>query len=474
MPVNRDAVAAYVRRDLTTYKRLMYRQYAHAPHLDALDKALMSVTRYVETGGKAGTGRLIVEMPPRHGKTLTVSRMYPTWHLGRNPDSRVMLVSYGATLAQKNSRMARNLIAAPRYRDTFGVSLDPGSRAADAWDLQGHEGGCDAMGITGAATGKGAHVLVIDDPIKSRAEAESEVYRDNVWDAYSVDLYTRLEPGGAVVVMMTRWHQDDLIGRLLRDEPEGWERLRLPAFAEADDPLGRTEGDALWPYRYPQDVLTQARRTLGEYNWSALYQQNPTPAEGGIFKRKWFEPLMTFTPEIVRAVRYWDMAMSEKTSADYTVGVKIGQATDGHYYVLDVARRQIEWGDLTDWIASVMLTDGASVAQGLEEKGYMSRAIKELNADPRLHGYEIWGYPVDKDKLTRALPVAAKSAAGLIHITESHWTRAFIDEVCAFPNGMHDDQVDAFAGAWTMIGDEGSIVGYVTPAANPRTIAGIY
>ena len=472
--INRAAFRELVKRDLTLYKRLMYRRYTHAPHLEALDTALEQVTRYVETGGDSGIGRLIVEMPPRHGKTLTVSRLYPTWHLGRNPEHRVMLVSYGATLAHKNSRNARALMMSPRYRDTFGIELDPASRAADAWDIAGHEGGCDAMGITGGATGKGAHVLAVDDVLKSRAEAESEVYRDRIWEAFTDDLYTRLEPGGAVVVMMTRWHQDDLIGRLLRDEGEKWMRIRMPALAEQGDQLGRQPGEALWPWRYPTDALADIKTTLGEYSWSALYQQKPTPAEGGIFKRAWFEPLITYQPDIVRAVRYWDLAMSEKTAADYTVGVKIGQATDGHYYVLDVARRQIEWGELVPWLAEVMLADGAGVAQGLEEKGYMSRAIKDLNADPRLHGYEIWGYPVDRDKLTRALPVAAKAAADVINVCERPWTRDFLDEVCSFPNGAHDDQVDAFAGAWAMIGDEGSIAGYVTPALNPRAIAARY
>lgn len=470
--LNRDAFAEMARRNLTLYKRLMYRQYEHAPHLAALDRALQDVTRYVETGGREGVGRLVVEMPPRHGKTLTVSRLYPTWHLGRNPEHRVMLVSYGATLAQKNSRMARNLIASPRYHDTFGLALDAGSAAADAWDLAGHEGGCDAMGITGGATGKGAHLLIIDDPIKSRAEAESQTYRDNTWDAFTDDLYTRLEPGGAIVVMMTRWHQDDLVGRLLREQPGEWVRLRLPALAEQGDPLEREIGAALWPWRYPADVLAATKQTLGEYAWSALYQQAPTPAEGGIFKRAWFEPLCTYVPAIQYAVRFWDLAMSEKTSADYTAGVKIGVGGDGQYYVLDVARRQVDWGELVGWMASVMLLDGPEVTQGIEEKGYMTRAIQELNADPRLHSYAVFGYAVDTDKLTRALPYAARCSAGQVHVVEGHWTGDYLDELCSFPQGTHDDQVDASSGAWSMVGGEGVLdMGAVMMGVNPRAIA---
>jgi predicted phage terminase large subunit-like protein len=437
---------------LTDFKRQLYRRYLHGTHLDALDHLLTQVTRYVETRGREGIGRAIIEMPPRHGKTVTTSRLYPTWHLGRNPDHRIILVSYGATLAEKNSRYARNLIQSPRYTDLFPhVRLAKDSKAADAWDLDGYEGGMDAMGIGGGVTGKGSHVLIIDDPIKNREEAESETYREKVWDSFSDDLYTRLEPGGAVVVMATRWHVDDLIGRLLRTEPEKWHRLNMPAI---DD-----DGNALWAERFPIDVLRDIEATLGPYSWSALYQQNPTPAEGGIFKYAWFENRVSQPPEIVRAARFWDLAMSEKTTADYTVGWKMGQATDGHYYVLDVTRGQVEWGDLTEFMAQTILADGASVAQGIEEKGFMARAIQNLNADPRLHGYSVWGYPVDKDKVTRALPFAAKCAAGLIHMVNAHWTEAAIEELCSFPHGANDDQVDAASGAWTML-DEGLGVEY--------------
>jgi predicted phage terminase large subunit-like protein len=431
---------------LTAYKYAIHKHYQHAPHLEALDQLLTSITRFVETGGKEGVGRAIIEMPPRHGKTLTTSRLYPTWHIGRNPDHRAILVSYGATLAEKNSRAARNIIRSPEYQAIFPhITLAMDSKSVSAWDIEKRAGGADAMGIGGGVTGKGANILIIDDPVKNREQAESPTWPDKVWDSYTDDLYTRLEPSAGVIVMMTRWHQDDLIGRLLLNEPDKWHRLTLPAIDE--------HGEALWPERYPVPVLRDIEATLGPYSWSALYQQNPVPAEGGIFKRAWFEPRIEKVPEIVFALRYWDLAMSERTSADYTVGVKVGMGTDGHRYILDVARGQIDWGNLTEYMAGVMLADGPSVAQGIEEKGYMSRAVQALNTDPRLHGYQVWGYPVDKDKVTRALPAAAKCAAGVVHVVNAHWTEPFIDEVCSFPNGTHDDQVDAFAGAEAMMGD---------------------
>lgn len=417
----------------------------------------MQVVRHIETGGKEGIAFLVSEMPPRHGKTLNIGRFLTSWFLGRNPDYRVMYVSYGATLANKSSRLSRNLMAAPMYKAVFpGVEVDPRSSAADAWNIYNHEGGMDAMGVLGGATGKGAHLLIADDLIKNREEAESEVIREKTWDAFVDDLLTRLEPGGAVILNATRWHQDDPIGRALkileRIYGNRFARLRFPAIAEENDILGRQVGEALWPKRYPIDTLRRIEQTMGSYSFSALYQQNPVPAEGGIFKRAWFHPVDSL-PRIVHTVRYWDLAMSEKTTADYTVGVKLGQGEDGHFYIMDVARFQKEWGDVVPEIARVCMEDGANVVIGIEEAGFMSRAVQELNSDPRLHGYALFGYPVDKDKVTRALPFAARLSAGNVSILNTHWTQDYLDEMCSFPNGAHDDCVDASSGAWAMIGD---------------------
>jgi predicted phage terminase large subunit-like protein len=451
-----------LQRDFTLFKHYMYKRYQHARHLQVFDEHLMQVARYVETGGKEGIAFLISEMPPRHGKTFTLSRFFPTWFLGRNPDARVMTVSYGQSLADKNSRLARNLIPSPWYQAVFpDVQLDTQSKAVNAWNLEGHEGGMDALGVLGASTGKGANLLVCDDLVAGRDEAESEVIRERTWDAFNDDLMTRLEPGGAVVLNATRWHVDDPTGRVLKHFKEIYGdkmvRLRFPAIAEEDDVLGRNVGEALWPERYPIEVLrtTEARMsaTGGLYSWSALYQQSPVFHEGGLFKYAYFDPLVNNPPEILYAWRFWDLAMSSRDTADFTVGVKIGQAVDGHYYVLDVARKRIDWGEVTPYMAEIMLADGSKVQQGIEQKGYMSRAVTDLNLDPRLNGYAIFGHDVDTDKRTRALPFAAKCAAGVVHVVNAHWTEAYIEELCLFTGSgddMHDDQVDASSGAWAM------------------------
>lgn len=440
---------------LTAFKEAVYSRYTHAKHLALLDSYLEQVAKYVETGGKEGIGRLIIAMPPRHGKTLTVSKLFPAWYLGRNPSHRVMAVSYGQGLANKNSRFARNLIRSKAYQSIFPhTTLAAGSRAVQSWDIENTsgEGGMEALGIGGGATGKGAHVLVMDDLIKNRKQAESITYRNNTWDSLHDDLLTRLAPGGAVILMATRWHQDDPTGRFLKQEPDKWTVLNLPALAIENDAMGREIDEALWPERFGKDDLLEKQKALGPYGWTSLYQQDPKPSEGGILKAKWFETRTL--PEMVREIRYWDLAMSEKTSADYTVGLRIGLGKDGHHYITDVARGQKELADLPQFMIDVMLKDGPAVHQGFENKGYMTRAVQTVAKDARLARVVIKGYDVDTDKMTRVLPFAARAALNLIHLADKPFVKDYVDELKAFPNGANDDQVDASSGAWLMINEE--------------------
>lgn len=446
------------------FKHRIYKNYEDAPHLQLIDRALSDVVRYVETRGAEGTGYLIISMPPRHGKTVTVSKLFPAWFLAEHPEMRVILTSYGMSSVSKNSRFARNTIQSISFKDIYPyIKLAQDSKAVDAWDLAGHLGGMDAVGVGGGVTGKGGHIIIVDDPIKSRKEAESPTYRDGVWDWFTDDLYTRREPGGAIIVIMTRWHQDDLVGRLLKNDGDKWTKLIIPAIAEENDVLGRKVGEALWPERFPIEVLRDIEHTLHSYSFGSEYQQHPTPSEGGIFKRTWFSLTDGF-PEIVNVVRYWDLAMSSKTTADYTVGVKLGFGVDGRHYVLDVSRFQLEWGEVVPKIAEVAIADGVNVMIGVEEAGFMSRAVQELNSDPRLHNHAVVGYPVDKDKVTRALPFAARLGAGQVSVLNRHWTSDYLDEMCSFPNAAHDDQVDATSGAWAMIGQTDVGFGSMTHA----------
>jgi len=230
-----------------------WRNYQHTHFQQVIDNTLTRVAEYVLSGGQRGVGRVMFFMPPRHGKTTTISKMFPAWILSAAPYLRLIATSYGSKLASRNSRFVRNLIVSPSYQQQFpGVRLAEDTAAVDEWDIAQHGGGMIAAGIGAGITGHGGNIIIIDDPVKSRAEAESETYRQHGMDWYNDDLLTRLEePGGAILLMMTRWHTADLAGYLLNDDFENWIVVDFPAIAEENDALGREPGEVLWAERYP-------------------------------------------------------------------------------------------------------------------------------------------------------------------------------------------------------------------------------
>lgn len=419
-----EKILRQARRNFTTYKHLIYRPYHHAPHLEILDRALEQLARYVETEGREGIGRLIIEMPPRHSKTLSTSKLFPGWFLGNQPNCRVMLISYGHTLAFRNSRFARNAIRSPIYRAIFpGIALSDDSAAVDSWELDGHEGGCDASGITGGVAGKGAHILVIDDPIKNRAEAESKVYREAVWDAYTNDLYTRLEPGGAIIIMMTRWHQDDLIGRVLAqeddpdaDDREHWIRIRMPALIETDDdrrddPLGREFGEALWPWRYPVERLRKVAKAVGRYVWAALYEQRPQPREGGLFR--WDDidgHRVRSGPDLMRiGVAVDPTGSAEGDECGIVAG---GIARDGHIYIL--ADRSLHASSAQWARAAVQAYHDYKADRMVAEKNFGGDMVETVIRTVDKHiSFKL--VTATRGKELRAEPVSALYEQGMVH-----------------------------------------------------------
>ena len=234
--------------------------------------------------------RLMLFMPPRHGKSELASKRFPAWFLGRNPERQIISASYNSELAGDFGRAVRNIIAEDTYQDIFpDVSLAQDSQSASRWHTN-QGGSYIAAGVGSAITGRGAHLGIIDDPIKDRMEAGSELMRDRIWDWYTSVFYTRLMPGASVIIILTRWHDDDLAGRLLEDMKVGgdaWDVLSLPALAGVDDAMGRAPGDALWPEWYDHDRLEQVRSVIGPRDWSSLYQQVPQAEEGSFFLRDW-------------------------------------------------------------------------------------------------------------------------------------------------------------------------------------------
>nr|MDP9473012.1 terminase family protein [Chloroflexota bacterium] len=312
------------RRRLIPFTRRMFPAYQPARHHALIAAQLEAIER-------GELDRLIVTMPPRHGKSTLASEHFPAWYLGRNPDKRIIACSHTAQLAYTFSRRARNIVTAPAY--PFTVRLASDLSAVQSWDIAGTRGGYVAAGVGGPITGMGANVLLIDDPVKSAEEADSPTYREAAWEWWTGTARTRLEPGGAVVVIGTRWHEDDLIGRLLQSGH--WDVLHLPALSEDDA--------ALWPERFDLAALERIRTEIGSRNWEAQYQGRPSSAEGAILKREWWGWYRAGeTPTFSRIVQAWDTAYKAGRSNDWSVCTTWGEAVNG-YYLLDRYRARVEF-----------------------------------------------------------------------------------------------------------------------------------
>ena len=390
--------------------------------------------------------RLMIQMPPRHGKSETATIRYPVYRLNMDPELRVVVGAYNATLAGKFSRKAR------RIAQHAGLALSDERRAVEDWETTAG-GGMRAVGVGGGITGQGGDLIIIDDPVKNREEAESEVYREKVWSWYTDDLYTRLEPGGALIVIMTRWHMDDLAGRILAGEAaHKWTVVNLPALALENDPLGRRPGEALCPERYDEAAL-QAIKTEGqmtEYAFAALYQQDPRPRDGNMFLRAKVEIVDAVPAELKLRVRYWDKGGGPK--GDPTAGVRMAtNAERTVFYVEDVRHARVTVDDRNRLMRQTAALDGQHVRGWVEqEPGSGGKESAQLTVRD-MAGFPYYAEPVSGDKVIRAEPLAAQWQAGNVKLVRGAWNKAYLDEMEAFPSGVHDDQVDASSGAFNKL-----------------------
>lgn len=382
------------------------------------------------------------------------SKYLPAWFLGTFPDKRVIMAGYGGAFATEWGAKAREILR--EWGWVFGVNVSSETSAKDDWGIEGRLGRMYAVGVGGSLTGRGADLLIIDDPIKNHEEAASEVYRNKTWEFWRAAAYSRLEPNGAVIVIQTRWHEDDLTGRILTHEvefDEQWRKVVLPAIAEDGDPLGRERGEALWPERYDTAQLERIRKTQGSYWWSALYQQRPAPEDGLIFKRQWFSIVSEAPAQVGKAVRYWDKAGTD-AGGDYSVGCLIAER-DGVFYVVDVVRGQwssMERNRIIQQTAEIDATRyGMKMTTWVEqEPGSGGKESAELTIR-QLAGHHVKSERVTGDKETRWRPFSAQCEGGNVKLVKGKWNGEFIDELCIVPNGTHDDQADAASGAFNKL-----------------------
>jgi len=440
-PTLQQVRSELAKRNLTAFCKLLDPRYESARHIRELCEHLEAVER-------GDIKRLMVFEPPRHSKTYHVSERFPAWAMGRKPTRQLILASYAAELAEGNSRRARNLLLHPHW--PFATRLAQGSTAVNRWHTT--DGGVViAAGVGGGMTGFGADILIVDDPLRDRADAESETVRARQWGWYTDVARTRLMPGAAIVLTSTRWHADDLPGRILNSSSaDQWIVLNMPALAEQDDQLGRLEGEPLWPEWYGLDALNDLKRELGSRGWLALYQQRPTSAEGGLFKRDWwqrFDPLIMRRRGLKPRILVVDAANKAGVANDFSVATVWGKL-NGFYYVMDLWRERVEYPALKQrvrdlweqWKVPLLIEDagnGIALIQDLRRPEHTAQG-DTLRALPVL-AYD----PGRANKIARATVVTPIVEARLVHLpTDADWVRDWIEEHAAFPSAAHDDQVD--------------------------------
>lgn len=399
---------------------------------------------------------LIIEEPVRHGKSELCSRWTPAWFIVKY-QRPVLLASYEADFAAGHGRVARGIVT--DVGETYGVRLDETSRSASRWQLNGSRGGMTTSGVGGPLTGRGGALMIVDDPIKNSEEANSEVMREHLWEWWQAVFLTRREPGGKVLVIMSRWHADDLVGRLTKaDTGMRIERIRLPAIAEDGDPLGRMPGQALCPERYDEKALELTRVDVGPYSWAALYQQSPVAAGGGMFRREMFryftsrtidgETYFQIGEHLVADADCWrfatmDPAYTKGQRSDYTVlATWVVAPTDPATLLLrDVRRVRVEHADHAPMIRDAWITQSPSWI-GVEKQA----ATLSLFAEVQREGVVVRWLTPDKNKVARAETAVALVDAGRIYFPkDAPWLADFETELTTFPVGAHDDQVDVLS-----------------------------
>lgn len=399
--------------------------------------------------------RLIVMMPPRHGKSEIVSRLFPAWVLGRNPDEQIITASYSADLASAMNRDCQRIISSDNYKSIFtGTRLSEGKevgvvRNNSRFDIPGHKGHYVSAGVGGGITGVGCTVGIIDDPVKNASEADSPTYRNTAWEWYTSTFKTRFEPGAVEIVCQTRWHEDDLTGRILqiaKDDP-GTEVISFPALAEHDE-QHRETGAALWEGKYPRFALLDIQKEVGSRSWNALYQQRPAPDEGGLIKKSWFveyDPLKTYFKGI--QVRFYlDTAYTDQEKNDPCAG--LAYVKKGHdFYLIAGFSRQMDFNDQIDYVDEFCKANGYTGASVIlvEPKATGKSLVQVLRKQTNLNIKE--AIAPKESKVARVNSAAPVIEGGRVHVPKGQvWVLNFLAECAAFPNSAHDDQVDCLTG----------------------------
>jgi predicted phage terminase large subunit-like protein len=453
------------RHDFFSFMKLMHKDYIEGEHLKDLRWHLEEVER-------GNIKRLIITMPPRHSKSLHVSEDFPAWYLGRHPDRQVVAASHTMLLARKFSRKVRGKMGVPFANPRWpfpGVSVAPGNADTAGWAITGAPEGMPngyyaCVGRGGSPAGQGGDLIIIDDPIRNKEEAESEVIRESLWEWYTDTIYTRRQPGAAIIVTTTRWHEDDLTGRLLETMQQGgekWVHLHMPA-------LDENTGEYLWPEFWTEEEYELVKQMPGGV-WQSQYQGTPTAKEGALLKRHWF-PYAPHGERYLSIVQSWDTAQKPGVTNDWSVCATIGVSPTS-YDIIDIWREQVEYPDLLQaakdratWAKMAFM--GIPYTMLVEDKASGISLIQSLHAETSLPVIPIPAVQKDQ-KEQRVIDVTPLAKSHRIRLLENApWLQALLREFGQFPHGAHDDIVDA-----AMIGVRyASGIGVMKPATSKSYI----
>lgn len=408
---------------------------------------------FLEAVRRKESPRLMLTMPPRSGKTEIVSRRFPAYVFGRYPDTSIIATSYAADLASRNNRDVQKIMDDIPYGEIFPQSKLYGKnirsnvqgtylRNSDIFEVVGHKGVYKSAGIGGGITGMGGDILIVDDVFKDRSEADSPTIRNKVYNWYTSTLYTRLSPGGGILIIMTRWHTDDLCGRLLEKDKDAknWEVIEYPAIATHDEPH-RKKGEALHPERYDLEQLLQIKSDIGSRDWEALYQQKPTVDGGTVFKKEWFKYWNVLPSRFDAMITSWDMTFKGTDGTDYVVGQVWGRK-GADCYLIDQVRKRMSFTETLHEFIKLSNKYPKAIKKLVEDKANGSAVIDTLK-------HTVQGItPIEPDggKVSRAYAVTPMLEAGNVYIPSPliyKWVDDYVTELTNFPVVAHDDQVDA-------------------------------
>jgi len=404
----------------------------------------IEIIQMLERIERGELNRLMILMPPRHGKSELASIQFPAWFIGRNPDKQIIQASYSGDLAVGFGRQVRNLISSEEYQNIFSLKLAEDSQAKGRWNTDGR-GSYNAMGVGGATTGKGADVLIIDDPLKNRQDADSPVIRDNIWDWYRSTARTRLSPTGAIILIMTRWHDDDLAGRILTQGGQ-WEILKFPAIATQDEKF-RKQGEPLWADYFTLENLNLTQKDLGRYEWSALYQQEPIDEASQEFKKIWFRKRTWAEVERLNTRKFLtiDTAISKQASADYT-GICQNFIDTENIWNLKAKRMKINPTELIDLVFNLQEKNHFEKI-GIEKTIYLDTLQPFLEAEMRKRNKYLPIVELHHNQQSKPLRIRGLIPRyeynGVFHIENE--CNDLEEELLRFPNAVHDDVADAAA-----------------------------